>query len=93
MIKTISDMRTQRLANRGCDEKKILKAVDDCIAVMNDLTIDESKVTMQYLNRTLENMYKRSPDTVIGTIQRDKKSENTAKEYNSNTMLGKPFTR
>lgn len=48
---------------------KIEKVVRECVTAMSELTIEESKEARRYLNRTLEDMYKRSPDTVIGTIQ------------------------
>lgn len=53
----------------GYDEKKILKAVEECVTAMGKLTIAESKVARRHLDYVMENMYKRSPDTLIETIQ------------------------
>ena len=55
----------------GCDEKKILKATQECVAAMGKLTIAESKVARKHLDYVMENMYKRSPDTLIETIQQN----------------------
>ena len=53
----------------GCDEEKILKAVEECVTAMGKLTIAESKVARRHLDYVMENMYKRNPDTLIETIQ------------------------
>lgn len=54
--------------------EKALKAAEECIAVMDNLTIDESKLARKYLSRIMDDMYKRSSDTLIGTIQPDLES-------------------
>lgn len=54
----------------GCNKDKILKAVDNCVFVMRELTIKESQIARKHLDSVMEEMYKRSPDTIIGTIQR-----------------------
>jgi len=51
------------------DAEKILKAVDDCIIAMGELTIKESKLARSHLDRVMEEMYKRDPETQIKTIQ------------------------
>ena len=48
---------------------KIFEAVEKCVEAMSELTIAESKVARQQLDSVMEEMYKRSPDTIIGTIQ------------------------
>lgn len=53
----------------GYDKEKIIQAVKGCIVAMSELTIDESKIARKHLDSVMEEMYKRSPDTVIGTIQ------------------------
>ena len=55
----------------GSDEKKILKATQECVVAMGKLTIAESKVARKHLDYVMENMYKRSPDTLIETIQQN----------------------
>lgn len=54
----------------GCDGDKILEAVNNCISAMDELTIKESQIARKHLDSVLEEMYRRSPDTVINTIQR-----------------------
>jgi bacterioferritin-associated ferredoxin len=49
--------------------KKIEKAVEECVTAMSELTIEESKAARVYLDHALESMYKRSPDTILGAIQ------------------------
>ncbi len=53
----------------GMNAEKILKAVDDCIIAMGELTIKESKLARSHLDRVMEEMYKRNPETQIKTIQ------------------------
>lgn len=53
----------------GYDEEKILKAVEECIVAMGELTIAESRVARKHLDCVMNDMYKRSPDTLIKTIQ------------------------
>lgn len=52
----------------GYNEEKILNAVEGCIREMQELTIGESKIARKHLDSVMEKMYRRSPDTVIGTI-------------------------
>lgn len=66
--KTIAGLNDYALSVSGYDKEKILEAVDKCIIVMSQLTIAESKVARTHLDNVMENMYKRSPDTLIGTI-------------------------
>ncbi len=56
---------TYRVGNN----EKILKAVEACVTAMSELTIEESKLARMHLDYVIENMYKRNPDTVLGTIQ------------------------
>jgi hypothetical protein len=49
--------------------EKVAKAVEDCVTAMSELTIEESKAAREHLDYVMEDMYKRSPDTLIGTIQ------------------------
>ena len=58
-----------RFALYGCDREKVRKAVEECISAMNELTIQESKLAMDYLRHVLNGMYVRDSDTIIGTIQ------------------------
>jgi hypothetical protein len=58
------DGHTYRVCN-----KKIEKAVEECVTAMSELTIEESKAARVCLDHALESMYKRSPDTILGTIQ------------------------
>ena len=53
----------------GYDKEKILKAVENCVMAMGELTIAESKVARKHLDSVMEEMYKRSQDTLINTIQ------------------------
>ena len=57
------------MALRGYRKDKMFEAVEKCVEAMNELTIAESKIARQNLNSVMEEMYKRSPDTIIGTIQ------------------------
>lgn len=69
MKRTIGGLDSTALKMLGYDEEKILKAVDDCIKDMGNLTIAESKIARKHLDSVMEEMYRRNPDTVIGTIQ------------------------
>ena len=53
----------------GYDKEKILKAVENCVMAMGELTIAESKVARKHQDSVMEEMYKRSQDTLINTIQ------------------------
>lgn len=66
----IAGLNDYAIAACGCDKEKILEAVENCILAMNKLTIKESKLARKHLDSVMEEMYRRSPDTVIGTIQR-----------------------
>lgn len=66
----IAGLDNYALEVMNCNKDKILKAVEGCIKEMGDLTIDESKIAIKHLDCVLKKMYMRSPDTVIGTIQR-----------------------
>lgn len=67
--KTVAGLNDYALSVCGYDKEKILKAVENCVLAMGELTIDESKVARKHLDSVMEEMYRRSPDTVIGTIQ------------------------
>ena len=56
------------LSTLGLNKEKIISVVDKCVLTMGDLTIAESKVALKHLDGVMENMYKRSPDTLISTI-------------------------
>ena len=58
----------------GYDREKIGKAVEACVQAMEDLTIEESKITRKSLGHTLDEMYKRNPDTKISEIRAEKRS-------------------
>lgn len=66
---TIAGLDDYSLKLCGYDKEKILKAVEGCVLAMNELTINESQVARKHLDSVMEKMYRRSPDTVIGTIQ------------------------
>ncbi|WAJ24022.1 hypothetical protein [Lacrimispora xylanolytica] len=66
---TIAGLNDYALSACGCDKEKIVKAVENCVLAMSELTITESKIARTHLDNVMERMYKRSPDTVIGTIQ------------------------
>ena len=53
----------------GYNKEKILNAVKGCVSAMGELTISESKIARKHLDSVMEEMYRRSPDTVINTIQ------------------------
>lgn len=67
--KCIASIPVDMCPNLGYDAEKILKAVNECIAAMGELTIKESVLAREHLNRVMEKMYKRDPDTLICTIQ------------------------
>ena len=58
----------------GYDREKIGKAVEACVQAMEDLTIEESKIARKSLGHTLDEMYKRNPDTKISEIRAEKRS-------------------
>lgn len=68
-IKTIGGLDDYSLSICGYNKEKILKAVEDCVSAMKDLKISESKIARKHLDFVMEEMYRRSPDTIIGTIQ------------------------
>lgn len=67
--KSIAGLTDYALEMLGYDKEKILKAVENCVIVMGELTIEESKVARKHLDSVMEEMYKRSPNTLINTIQ------------------------
>lgn len=67
--KTVAGLTDYALEMLGYDKEKILKAVENCVMAMGKLTIEESKVARKHLDSVMEEMYKRSPDTLISTIQ------------------------
>lgn len=67
--KSIAGLTGYALEMLGYDKEKILKAVENCVIAMGELTIEESKVARKHLDSVMEEMYKRSPDTLINTIQ------------------------
>ncbi len=67
--KSIGGLTDSALEMLGYDKEKILKAVENCVIAMGELTIAESKVARKHLDSVMEEMYKRSPDTLINTIQ------------------------
>lgn len=66
---TISGLNDYALSACNCDKEKILKTVEECVSAMSRLTITESKVARKHLDYIMENMYKHSPDTLIGAIR------------------------
>lgn len=68
--KTIAGLTDEALRMCNYDKEKIINAVNGCISAMSELTIGESKIARKHLDHVLEEMYMRSPYTVIGTIQR-----------------------
>lgn len=58
----------------GYDREKIGKVVEACVQAMEDLTIEESKIARKSLGHTLDEMYKRNPDTKISEIRAEKRS-------------------
>ena len=67
--KSIGGLTDSALEMLGYDKEKILKAVENCVIAMGELTIAESKVARKHLDSVMEEMYKRSPDTLISAIQ------------------------
>lgn len=67
--KSIGGLTDYALEMLGYDKEKILEAVENCVTAMGGLTIAESKVARKHLDSVMEEMYKRSPDTLINTIQ------------------------
>lgn len=67
--KSIAGLTDYALEMLGYDKEKILKAVENCVIAMGELTIEESKVARKHLDSVMEEMYKWSPDTLINTIQ------------------------
>lgn len=67
--KSIAGLTDYAFEMLGYDKEKILKAVENCVMAMGELTIAESKVARKHLDFVMEEMYKRSPDTLINTIQ------------------------
>ena len=67
--KSIAGLTDYAFEMLGYDKEKILKAVENCVIAMGELTIEESKVARKHLDSVMEEMYKRSPDTLINTIQ------------------------
>lgn len=64
----VAGLSSTALKILGYDEEKIQKAVEGCVREMGKLTIAESKVARKHLDSVMEEMYRRSPDTVIETI-------------------------
>ena len=67
--KSIAGLTDYAFEMLGYDKEKILKAVEYCVMAMGELTIAESKVARKHLDSVMEEMYKRSQDTLINTIQ------------------------
>lgn len=67
--KSIAGLTDYAFEMLGYDKEKILKAVENCVIAMGELTIAESKVARKHLDSVMEEMYKRSQDTLINTIQ------------------------
>lgn len=67
--KTIGGLPDFAFEMNGCDKEKILSAVDQCVKAMGELSIAESKIARKHLDCVMEDMYKRSPDTLVKTIQ------------------------
>lgn len=67
--KSIAGLTDYAFEMLGYDKEKILKAVENCVMAMGELTIAESKVACKHLDSVMEEMYKRSQDTLINTIQ------------------------
>lgn len=64
----------------GYDREKIGKAVEACVQAMSRLTIEESRIARKSLGHTLDEMYKRDPDTKISAILAEKCSGLLAQE-------------
>lgn len=67
--KSIAGLTDYAFEMLGYDKEKILKAVENCVMAMGELTIAESKVARKHLDSVMEEMYKRSQNTLINTIQ------------------------
>lgn len=67
----IAGLNDLALSALGLSKEKIVSAVDKCVLAMGDLTIAESQIARKHLDGIMEEMYKRSPDTLIGTIPHD----------------------
>ena len=67
--KSIAGLTDYAFEMLGYDKEKILKAVENCVMAMGELTIAESKVARKHLDSVMEEMYKRSQDTLMNTIQ------------------------
>ena len=67
--KTVAGLTDHALEMCGYRKEEILEAVKKCVEAMDYLTIAESKVARKHLDNVMEEMYRRSPDTLIGTIQ------------------------
>lgn len=67
--KTIAGLTDYALETCGYRKEEIIKAVNNCVLAMGELTIAESKIARKHLDSVMEEMYMRSPDTLIGTIQ------------------------
>ena len=67
--KSIAGLTDYAFEMLGYDNEKILKAVENCVMALGELTIAESKVARKHLDSVMEEMYKRSQDTLINTIQ------------------------
>lgn len=67
--KSIAGLTDYAFEMLGYDKEKILKAVENYVMAMGELTIAESKVARKHLDSVMEEMYKRSQDTLINTIQ------------------------
>ena len=67
--KSIAGLTDYAFEMLGYDKEKIFKAVENCVMAMGELTIAESKVARKHLDSVMEEMYKRSQDTLINTIQ------------------------
>ena len=67
--KSVAGLTDYAFEMLGYDKEKILKAVENCVMAMGELTIAESKVARKHLDFVMEEMYKRSQDTLINTIQ------------------------
>lgn len=67
--KSIAGLTDYAFEMLGYDKEKILKAVENCVMAMGELTIAESKVARKHLDSVMEEMYKRSQDTLINTVQ------------------------
>ena len=58
--KSIAGLTDYALEMLGNDKEKILKAVENCVMALGEMTIAESKVARKHLDSVMEEMYKRS---------------------------------